>query len=431
MSEVRAVTADASTDAVKQAATNVDSVAAEGNPITMAVTPAGEAITAMSSAAPGTVAQNPLVQLVTGLLSMFGLAPQAGADSAAASFFDPFAAIWAWFNRTFNNQTPTISFNPANNVTQSDGTIRGKVTAFDPDGDTLTFTAGNAINGGSIVVDSEGNFVYTPGPSFQQSASTDLFTISVTDDIGNPWHVHGFLGFLLPGWGSTATTSVLIDDSVTAAAKNGWGTPRSTNFTGWASLYNNGWYVYNGAGNGGYGTRTPDAISFVNNTMLITGDSAGNTGGLALWPGQQYGSWEVRVKVPAGSVNYHPVVLLWPDSNNWPAGGEMDFMEILNDPNRQHVGAFLHYSPQNQWESANVTVDATQWHNYAVSWTPQKITAYVDGVEFFSTTDTSHFPPGSMHLAIQLDVGGPQPVNLSQGGQMQVAWARQYSSVTA
>lgn len=145
-------------------------------------------------------------------------------------------------------------------------------------------------------------------------------------------------------------------------------------------------------------------------------------------PGQKYGAWEVRVKIPpAGAPNYDPpVLLLWPDAEkNWPTGGEIDFMEIWGgDGSRQAVNSVLHYSSTNQQAGATMKVDATQWHTYAVKWTPTEITTYVDGTPIFTTNDTSMFPPGPMHLAIQLDMLGP---DISAGAQMQVAWVKEYS----
>jgi beta-glucanase (GH16 family) len=84
----------------------------------------------------------------------------------------------------------------------------------------------------------------------------------------------------------------------------------------------------------------------------------------------------------------------------------------------------LHYSSQNLWEPAVAGVDATQWHNYAVSWTPTAITYYIDGVPWKTYTDTSQFPPGPMHLAIQLDA---HSTTLTGGATMDVAWAKQWS----
>ena len=168
-------------------------------------------------------------------------------------------------------------------------------------------------------------------------------------------------------------------------------------------------------------------MSFVDNAMVITGDAAGNTAGMAWNAGQKYGAWEVRVRSPQGATDYHPVALLWPDAQNFPVGGEIDFMEIYNDGSRQNVGHFLHYSSQNLQEAAVSRVDATQWHNYAVSWTPQAITMYIDSVPVFTSTDTSHFPPGPMHLTLQLDAAERRPLNLAGGAQMMVEWAHIYT----
>ena len=99
-------------------------------------------------------------------------------------------------------------------------------------------------------------------------------------------------------------------------------------------------------------------------------------------------------------------------------------MEIWDDGARQAVNSVLHYGATNQQAGATVAVDATQWHTYAVSWTPTQIATYVDGTPIFTTTDTSTFPPGPMHLAIQLDMLGP---DISAGAQMQVAWVKEYA----
>ena len=77
--------------------------------------------------------------------------------------------------------------------------------------------------------------------------------------------------------------------------------------------------------------------------LTITGDANGTTGGMA-WRlgGAKYGRWEARVKSPVADPTYHAVMLLWPDAENWPAGGEVDFMEI-SDETRQKTDFFLHY----------------------------------------------------------------------------------------
>ena len=43
--------------------------------------------------------------------------------------------------------------------------------------------------------------------------------------------------------------------------------------------------------------------------------------------GQKYGRWEARVRSQKGN-GYGPVMLLWPDAEDWPEDGEIDIMEI-------------------------------------------------------------------------------------------------------
>lgn len=218
-----------------------------------------------------------------------------------------------------------------------------------------------------------------------------------------------------------ALSAAGIKTSVPRTGPSTWGVPtRTVNFTDSSVLSQ--FVVY--TGQFPEGNRTPDALSFSNGTMTITGDAQGNDEGIAWTPGQKYGGWEVRLRVPAGAANYDPVLLLWPDAENWPKGGEVDFMEMWNDPTRQTVNSVLHYGRLNKQISASVAVDATQWHTYAVKWTSTQITTYVDGVPLFTSTNKSTFPPGAMHLCIQLDTMGP---DIAAGAQMEVAWAKQYS----
>ncbi|OLT10415.1 hypothetical protein BJF78_28990 [Pseudonocardia sp. CNS-139] len=187
---------------------------------------------------------------------------------------------------------------------------------------------------------------------------------------------------------------------MTAAQRYGWGAPsRVESFDG---PLGPGWSLYDGPGHAGNGRRTPAAASVANGVLTITGDAAGNTAGMAWNPGAMYGRWEGRVRAPASDPSYNALLLLWPDAENFPVGGEIDFME-MTDHTRQETELFLHYGADNDQIHDAVRVDGTQWHNWAVEWTPTRISAYVDGVEWFRTTDTSIFPPGPMHLCIQLD----------------------------
>ena len=347
----------------------------------------------------------------------FAALARAAADTESPSFF-------TWIQRTFFNKTPTVSQEPDDVEVRSDGSVTGVILADDADGDVLTYSATALAAGATVTIDEDGSFVYRPAAGSVFDGG-DLFTVEVSDDAEvNGWRIHGLMGLLVPGFGSTATTTVELG-AATAAGRYGWGAPRETRFSGPSSL--EGWVVYDSVGHNGWGRRTPRAISFVDGVMVITGDAFGNTGGLTWGGGQKYGAWEVRMRVPEGAVDYHAVALLWPDAENWPVGGEVDFVEVVADAKRQHVTHHLHYSALDLTEAGVTNVDATEWHNYAVSWTPTAITIYVDSVPVWKTTNTSHFPPGPMHLALQLDASEKHPPNLAGGAQMAVAWARQYS----
>ena len=211
--------------------------------------------------------------------------------------------------------------------------------------------------------------------------------------------------------------------ATSAAAKFGWGKPnRTDDFSGGLDK---SWGVYNGPGHGGKGRRTPDAVSVKDGVLTITGDPQGNTAGMAWGDGQKYGRWEGRVKAPVGDRSYNALLLLWPDAENWPVGGEVDFME-MSDHTRQTTDMFLHYGSSNSQLHGEVTIDATEWHNWAVEWTPDHITAFVDGKQWFHTEKKEALPPGPMHLCIQLD-WFPKSGAAVQTSHMYVDWVRQYS----
>ena len=195
------------------------------------------------------------------------------------------------------------------------------------------------------------------------------------------------------------------------------------------------WRVYDGPGHVNNGIRSPAAVTVADGLLTITGDSEGTTGGLAWLPtpdaagepgGQQYGRWEGRVRAPVSDETYNALLLLWPDAEDWPVGGEIDFMEML-DPQRRATEIFIHYGEDNSTVQGEVPTDGTQWHNWAVEWTPDYIAAYLDGREWYRTTEREVFPPRAMHLAIQLDWFPEQgDRNDVQESQMIVDWVKQY-----
>jgi hypothetical protein len=219
------------------------------------------------------------------------------------------------------------------------------------------------------------------------------------------------------------SVSVTSDGEQTAAQAHDWGqATKVEDFSGDLS----GWSLYDGEGHDGNGRRTPSAAAVSDGVLTIKGDARGDAEGMAWSPGVTYGRWEARVRAPVADKDYHAVLLLWPDSEKWPDDGEVDFMEN-SDPTRQHTEFFLHFgngtSDGAQLRGA-VAADATQWHNWAVEWAPDHITAYLDGQQWWTTSEKEALPPGPMHMTIQLD-------NFRSHGRlkpssMQVDWVRYY-----
>ncbi|MDX1676488.1 Ig-like domain-containing protein [Arsukibacterium sp.] len=74
------------------------------------------------------------------------------------------------------NQPP--QFGGTSFVTETDVVIADKLTATDPDGDQLGFNLLSEPDNGSVVLQSSGDFVYTPAAEF---TGDDSFRVQVTD----------------------------------------------------------------------------------------------------------------------------------------------------------------------------------------------------------------------------------------------------------
>lgn len=209
-----------------------------------------------------------------------------------------------------------------------------------------------------------------------------------------------------------------------AATKLGWGSVVAGDEFNYAGTPDRTkWSVYNSAGHAGKGLRSRQAWSVGNGAATVSGDSAGTTGGMsAKFANQKYGRWETRMKTNRRDSEYHPVLILNPVISSSTCD-EVDYAESTSDTTL--VKFFLHYacSGQKQTYSAKA-VDTTQWHNYAVEWTPAGITGYIDGVKTFTDTTPAHQPSGSVHQTLQLD-WFPDGTKTTPS-QMQVDWVRVY-----
>jgi hypothetical protein len=220
-----------------------------------------------------------------------------------------------------------------------------------------------------------------------------------------------------PPAAAKAATVAPAADGVQAATANKWKLVDRDEFTGPVSAK---WVRYDGEGNSGKGRRTPDAVTVSGGAAVIRGDEDGNTGGMSWRDDRRTGRWEMRAKFPKGDAQYHPVLLLWPE-NGGSDDGEVDFAETTSAADS--ASFFLHHGSGDQ-ASAKKQIDITQWHNYAVEVTADRVTGYVDGQKWFESTDRDTLPREAVHPVIQLDWfpkgNSPEP------SEMLVDWMRIY-----
>jgi beta-glucanase (GH16 family) len=134
-----------------------------------------------------------------------------------------------------------------------------------------------------------------------------------------------------------------------------------------------------------------------------------------------YGSAAARIKLTAGAG-------LWPawwmlGNGNWPETGEVDIMENIGE--KDWANAAVHgkgYSGDaglvnKQYFAANN--DVTNWHTYAVDWTPDSMVFKYDDIPMFRVTKpmTQFFGDWAFatpkHLLLNFAVGGIYPYKIN------------------
>ena len=129
----------------------------------------------------------------------------------------------------------------------------------------------------------------------------------------------------------------------------------------------------------------------------------GSSGGVGSMPsGQRYGRYSVRFRATANGPGYKAAWLLWPDSEKWPADGEIDFPEGSLDAG---FAGFVHHrgarsgSDQKRVPSSGSGATFGAWHVATVEWSPGKVAFLLDGRRL--GTETSRVPNTPMHWVLQ------------------------------
>jgi hypothetical protein len=166
--------------------------------------------------------------------------------------------------------------------------------------------------------------------------------------------------------------------------------------------------------------HTHDGVHMVAAVLPSIPGAQGTGGGLL------YGRYSMRFRTTPSS-GYKLAVLLWPDSEDWPTDGEIDFPELvhLNAP----ILAYMHHqgaTTQGDQVAFISTASPQQWHTTTLTWLPTGATFQVDGQVI--GTAYARIPNTPMHMIIQAEtaIGGPVPTP-TEAADIQIDWLTIYT----
>jgi hypothetical protein len=204
------------------------------SPALIADTPAIQATTGPAAAAPAaapaptTASATPaptLAELNTAVVDFFDNATTWLASLPANPLSDFLSGALLLVRRTLFNQLPTADPAQADIVTD---TAQGFIYATDPEGDQLTYTVIEAPGSGTVEIDAEGYYVYTPNEGVDLNFFADEFTVAVSDNAFN----------LLDPLSSRQTlVQVLLNTDSRLGASQGFEIVNLTNQVIWLSNY--------------------------------------------------------------------------------------------------------------------------------------------------------------------------------------------------
>ncbi|GHU94897.1 beta-glucanase [Bacteroidia bacterium] len=101
-----------------------------------------------------------------------------------------------------------------------------------------------------------------------------------------------------------------------------------------------------------------------------------------------YGYFEARLKLPQGKGTWPAFWMLPQNFQNWPDDGEIDIMEEVGyRPNwvasSIHCKAYYHSIGTQKSNEKYIATAESDFHIYAVEWTPDVIKGFIDGEKYF------------------------------------------------
>ncbi|MCB4824882.1 family 16 glycosylhydrolase [Roseicella aerolata] len=315
------------------------------------------------------------------------------------------------------------------------GTGRDLITDFEHGVDRLVIGGGHAQFTSFAVVLA----------ALTQNGSDVVLRLSATDSVtfaGKTLSAFSMDDFALPQASLMGSLRLIFSDDFTSFSgsssgldANGKANWRTTLMWGNRTLASNNEAQYYADPTMGANPFTLDAAG--NGRLNITAKpTAGLPNGLTYSSGvitsdtiavQTYGYFEMRAKIPEGA-GFWPAFWLLRDDGAWPP--EIDVMEILGDA----PGRLLMTTRSTQTGTQSATYHSSEelsldFHTYAVSWRPDRLTWYLDGTELYSmaTPDDMH---GPMYMVANLAVGGagswPGPADGVSSATLSIDYIRAY-----
>ena len=266
---------------------------------------------------------------------------------------------------------------------------------------------------------------------------------------------------------ANANGGAALDGSKSNTVEDGWKLVWNDEFDGnaldttkWSCQIGNG---YNGWGNHESQYYTAENVSVADGTLKITAKKEKKGGfdytssrirtvtddGQTLFS-TKYGKVEARIKLPSGT-GLWPAFWMMPvnsEYGSWPLSGEIDIMEARGRE-LDTVHGTIHFGekrPFNKNIGSSYTFNdgsnITDYHVYSVEWNENTIIWYVDGVEYYRTSNwytmndgvVAEYPAPfnqEFYLILNMAVGGTYdnyllPTDDVLPGTMEVDYVRVY-----
>ncbi|MRG44975.1 family 16 glycosylhydrolase [Chitinophaga sp. SYP-B3965] len=314
-----------------------------------------------------------------------------------------------------NDNKTAVPVTPSNLVVTANVSIDGSgVVAFSATADnavTYDYDFGN------------GNYMTAPTGKINYTYSTpgnNTYTVTVTAKSKDALVITKSVQVVI----SVANNPVWADEFNTNGAPDQakWGYDLGTGDNGWGNQEKQ------------YYTNRTQNVEVSNGTLKITAMKEAHQGSAytstrMLTKGKfsfKYGRVEARAKLPIGGGTWPAIWMLGDNVSTigWPACGEIDIMEH-NGNNLNKIYGTMHYPGRSGGNADGgttmITNAATEFHKYAVDWTPAFIKVYVDDQLFFTYVNTAASPFNNNFFVI---------LNFAMGGAFGGAIDPAYTSST-